>query len=572
MFAIGSSLAAWGPSFEILLLGRVFQAICTGVALPMVITVLILVFPRERRGSAMGLVGLIIGFAPAVGPALSGMLIDSVGWHVLFLIIAVITVVIIVAALFLLESLGNFKRTRFDVLSVLLSSTGLVSLLYGLSTFSSSDNYAVVAGLVVLGIVLVALFVRRQGKLENPMLQISVLKSRRFASAVGCVVLFQAGFMGLCVLLPLYIQLTLGQSATMSGLATLPGAVLGAVMALVAGKLFDRYGVRKPALVGVFMTLAGAVVFATMGLGSSIVTVVVAFMIVSFGMQLVITPCNTWGLNSLDNSVVQHANALSQTTGQIAASFGTALIISITGLSSAFYTGDDPLVASYTGHHVAFMAVVVVFALMLVLVVLFVRNKATDTIFGQTAREKASYAQVAVAGEQEFSATASRGETFGGSKIAESAMMVQDVMNADPRYVLAHDNIHQAMKLLAETDTSGLPVVDDSGMVKGFVSDGDIIKYLARQDASLTVAGLNLYQFFDDDNIANRIEQLMDLNVMRIATERVIAVTNDMPLEDACRVLAEKRIKKVPVIKDGMLVGALSRRNIVHKIMESVSK
>ena len=247
VFTVGSLFAAIAPSFWVLLLGRIMQAACTGAVMPMVFTVILLVFPREKRGTAMGVIGLIIGFAPAVGPSLSGLLVDSVGWRALFAIVTTLGVVVVVLASFLLRNYGNFARTSFDKLSVVLSTVGLVCLLYGLSTFASTTNMPLTLGLIAVGIVLVALYVRRQLKLPEPMLNVRILKTCPYATAACVVVIVQAALLGTEVITPLYIQGTLGFTATMSGLAMLPGAVIGAFTGLVSGRLFDRFGVRKVA-------------------------------------------------------------------------------------------------------------------------------------------------------------------------------------------------------------------------------------------------------------------------------------------------------------------------------------
>lgn len=170
VFTAGSLAAAVAPNFWVLLLGRIMQAACTGAVMPMVFTVILLVFPREKRGTAMGVIGLIIGFAPAVGPSLSGLLVDSVGWRALFAIVTAFGVVVVVLAACLLRNYGNFARTSFDKLSVALSTVGLVCLLYGLSTFASTTNMVLTLGLIAVGIVLVAFYVRRQLKLPEPMI------------------------------------------------------------------------------------------------------------------------------------------------------------------------------------------------------------------------------------------------------------------------------------------------------------------------------------------------------------------------------------------------------------------
>ena len=168
VFALGSLMAAFSPFFGILLLGRIFQAASTGVVMPMVFTVILLVFPREKRGSAMGIVSLVIGFAPAVGPSLSGLLVESVGWRSLFMLVTALAVLIVISAVVFLKSYGEFEPTSFDKPSVALCSLGLLGLLYGLATITSATNVAIPIALIIAGAVLVTFFVRRQLKLEEP--------------------------------------------------------------------------------------------------------------------------------------------------------------------------------------------------------------------------------------------------------------------------------------------------------------------------------------------------------------------------------------------------------------------
>lgn len=380
LFVVGSLLAAWGPSFGVVLTGRVFQAACTGILLPMVMTEIVLIFPRERRGSAMGLIGLLIGFAPTIGPTISGLLVDSVGWHVLFLIVGTLGAIVLIASTFVLEDKGTLERTPFDTLSVVLSSLGLLCVLYGLSTFSSSSNIAATIALVIFGLIAVALFIKRQLNLESPMLRMDVFRSRRFACAIIIIALTQGVYLGIGTVLPLFIQIVQGHTAVTSGLAVLPGALLSSVFALVSGSLFDKLGVRKPALAGGVLILVGSVMLAVMGPDASLPFIMAAYAIGVIGLQLVMTPCNTWGINSLDNSLVQHANAVSQTANQISNSFMVAIIISLTALSSVTAPGSMGVEASYAGDKAAFTGAAIILAIAFAFIILLIRNKANDRI------------------------------------------------------------------------------------------------------------------------------------------------------------------------------------------------
>ncbi|WP_165047264.1 MULTISPECIES: MDR family MFS transporter [unclassified Adlercreutzia] len=563
IFTAGSLLAALAPAFPFLLAGRVLQAACTGMVMPMVFTVILLVFPREKRGSAMGVIGLIIGFAPAIGPSVSGLLVDSVGWRALFVIVTALSALVLAASALVLKNYGDFERTTFDKLSVMLSSVGLVCLLYGLSTFASSSNMAVTGGLIAAGIVLMALYIRRQLRLEVPMLKVSILKARPYATAVCTIVIIQAALMGTGVITPLYIQGVLGQSATMSGVAMLPGAVIGAFLGLVAGRLFDRYGVRRVVIPGGIVMLAGAAGLVLLGMNTSIVMVTTVYTVLTMGLQFIMTPLNTWGLNSLDNSVIQHTQGLSNTLNQIAASFGTAMLVSVSALGSSFAAsaGAAGIEQSFAGTHLAFCTTSALLVVALVVIVALVRDKAP----ARAARAEDAKAK---AGEGvEANAAAGSGATASATAADSDDVRVRDAMNLHPVYVSANATMRDVVLLMAETDTSGVPVVDEDYVVVGFVTDGDVAQYLGKNDMAMFDASLNLYHAVDDGRIQERLSNLLDLNVMKIATRRVLSTTPDARIDEACHILATKRIKKMPVVNaEGKLVGALSRRNIIHAI------
>ena len=576
LFTAGSLLAALAPNFGGLLAGRVLQAVCTGMVMPMVTTVILLVFPRETRGSAMGAIGLVIGFAPAVGPSLSGLLIDSVGWRALFGIVTVLAVLVLVLAAVFLKNYGSFDRTRFDAPSVALSTVGLVCVLYGLSTFASSSNIALTVALVVGGATLVALYVRRQLSLDQPMLNVGILRTRNYATAVIIIVLIQAALMGTGVITPLYIQSVRGYSATATGIAMLPGAVIGAAMGLVAGRLFDRYGVRRVAVPGFVVTLAGAAGLVMLGIDSDIVVIGLVYTVLIAGLQFAMTPLNTWGLNSLDNKVLQHAQGLSNTLNQVAGAFGTAMLVSISAFGPQLAPNASALEQTFMGDHLAYCVTAALMAVAFVAICLFVRDGSAKRAAAKSAVEGAAASggstpgrlaapdSVVHVGRAIASAAVPQAEAVAAMDVRD--LRVEHAMTADPSYVTVDAEMRDVIRIMAATDTSGVPVVDGSLRVMGFISDGDVTSYLGRSESSLFDAALNLYRFADDDDLQAHLSDMLGLNVMHLATRRVVAVEPTCPLDEACHLLAEKRIKKVPVVDEGVLVGSLSRRNIVRII------
>lgn len=568
LFTAGSLAAAIAPNFWVLLLGRVLQAACTGMSMPMVFTVILLVFPREKRGTAMGVIGLIIGFAPAVGPSVAGLLVDSVGWRALFGVVTALSVVVIVLAVAVLKNYGDFARAPFDKLSVALCTVGLVCLLYGLSTFASTDNMIVTVALMVAGLALCLLYVRRQLKLPEPMLQVGILGTRKYATSVIIIVIVQAALMGTGVITPLYIQGVLGFSATMSGVAMLPGALIGAFMGLVSGRMFDRFGVRRVVIPGVIVAVLGASGLVRLGIDSGFITLTLTYTVLVVGLQFTMTPLNTWGVNSLPNSVIQHAQGVSNTLNQVAASMGTAVLVSISALAPAVAPDAPALEQSYLGDHMAFITTFTLMCVAALIILFFVRDKARAAgAVAATAAERGQEPVDYAAGFDGVTVDAIEGDALDPDHTYTAA----EVMNREP--VCARDTAAMAevIRLMDANQTSGLPVVNAAGDLVGFVSDGDVASYLGKTEIALLDSTLlNGYRYIDDETEASRLRDLLALNVMAVATKRVISVDAATPIDEVCALFAAKRIKKVPVVRDGKLVGALSRRNIMRSLVEAI--
>ncbi len=580
LFCAGSIVAACAPAFGFLLVGRVMQASATGFVMPMVFSVILLVIPRERRGSAMGIIGLIIGFAPTIGPSLSGVLVDTVGWRAIFIIVATLAAIVVLLAVKELKPYGEFRRSKFDALSVVLSTVGLVSLLYGLSSFSSSDNLLITAALIVVGLALVGAYAYRQLHLDEPMLRVDILKTKQYRTVVIIIALFQAALIGMETIMPLYIQGVLGYTATVSGIAMLPGAVIGAFTGVFAGRLFDKYGVRRPVLIGVCGIACGLIGFVSYQIDSPILLVTIVYAIMAVGIQFTMTPVNTWGVNSLQNEAIQHAQSTSNTINQVAGSFGTALLVSVAAAGSAAMTNLSGAEQTFAGYHISFCTTAALATCAIVLILAFVRDpKKAKATAQANARENAHVAETSVATTAEAAGDeianeledANMPESPAFKQAADKALAgftLAEVMNPNAVTVRETAEMREVVNLIAQTNTTGVSVVDKAGTLVGYVTDGDIMRYLSRIDFHMSSpqAGIGI-ALKDEEEIGQRLGNLARLNVMELATKRVISVDIDTPIDVACGILAGRRIKKVPVTRDGKLIGALSRRNILSTMM-----
>lgn len=337
VFAAGTVLCAVAPSFGVLLAGRVLQAAGAGVQLPLVAVVPMLVFPPEKRGTAMGMAGIVMSAGPAVGPVAGGAIIDAFGWRLMFWAIVPLVLIIAVASWFLLDNVGELKDPRLDLPSVLLSTVAFGGMLYGFSSASSLGwgSPLVVAPIVVGAVALVA-FVRRQRRLSEPLLRIGALKTPVFRSAAILVTLINAAAAVTNVTLPIYLQTSLGVSAFETGMVMLPAAAVGIFISPVSGIVFDRFGPRGIGIAGLALFTGALAALSQVNVGTSVLVVTVLCALQASGQALANMPLNTWGVNALPNDMIAHGNAVANTGRQVAGAISTALIVTVmTGVTAS---------------------------------------------------------------------------------------------------------------------------------------------------------------------------------------------------------------------------------------------
>ncbi|WP_143588904.1 MDR family MFS transporter [Terribacillus halophilus] len=367
-FSIGTLVAAVAPAFSILLLARIIQAIGAGIMMPLMQTVFLTIFPPEKRGTAMGMFGLVIAFAPAIGPTLSGWIVDSFSWHYLFYIVLPIAVIDLILAIFIMKNVTTLRESKIDVLSVVYSSIGFGGILYGFSSAGTSGWVNLeVMGTLGVGALSLLLFILRQLQLERPLLEFRVFKNFTFSITTIMGMLVFGLMIGTETILPLYTQNLRDISAFHSGLMLLPGAVVMGVLSPFVGAIFDRIGAKPLAIVGFLLMTATTVPFAFLELDTSITFIVIIYALRMAGTALVMMPLTTAGINALPNHLIPHATAMNNTFRQVGGSIGTAILITI--MTNTIKYGDftNPAKAQVTGMDAAFLAAVILSAIGLVL-------------------------------------------------------------------------------------------------------------------------------------------------------------------------------------------------------------
>ncbi|WP_276353342.1 DHA2 family efflux MFS transporter permease subunit [Cohnella caldifontis] len=330
MFTAGSLICGIGPSFALVLVGRLVQAVGAGVMMPLVTNIFLRIFPQEQMGKAMGLMGVAMMFAPALGPTFAGYMIEHASWRVLFLIMVPLGVIAVALTFRYLPNVLKLTHPTLDWFGAILSTAGFGSLLYGLSEAGSrgwGDDVVILT--IIAGVVFLIFFVIRQLTADTPLLNLRVFRSYIFSmtNLVGMIV--NMAMFGAMLLLPIYVQNIRGYSALDSGLLLLPGALLMGVMSPISGILFDKFGVRPLALIGLTITTITTYQFAQLTSASSYDHLLLLYALRSFGVSFIMMTIMTAGLNALPPALKGHGTAASNTLRQVAASFGTALLVTV---------------------------------------------------------------------------------------------------------------------------------------------------------------------------------------------------------------------------------------------------
>lgn len=343
IFAAGTLLCAVGPEFTTLLIGRVLQAAGAGIMMPLMQTILFLLFPVEKRGTAMGLFGLVIAFAPAIGPTLSGVLVEHLSWRSVFYVVLPIAIIIIITSYFLLKNVTETTHPKLDIASVILSTLGFGGLLYSFSSVGEG-GWASIQFLLplIIGIIVLVIFIRRQLKLKEPMLEFRVFNYGIYTLGTVLSMFVFGVLIATNIILPLYMQNMLQFSALESGLVLLPGAILMGIMNPVTGYLFDRFGGKWLARLGLIVLVGSTIPFTLLTAHTSFTYLAIGNALRMLSISMVMMPMTTLAINQLPNNLIAHGTAMNNTFRQMAGAIGTAVFVtlmSVTAIPKSGITG-----------------------------------------------------------------------------------------------------------------------------------------------------------------------------------------------------------------------------------------
>ncbi len=372
LFAIGTAVAALSPGFGPLLLGRVIQASGTAVMMPLLMTTVMELVPLHARGRVMGTISLVIATAPAIGPTLSGVILQFLSWRFVFAIVFPIAVGILLVGLRVVPNLDEPRPVRLDVLSIPLAALGFGGLVYGLSLVGNPavpdwELSAVLAAgaLSLAGFLLRQLILQRS---DRALLDLRTFIQPGFAIAIGVMAVVMMVLFGSIIATPLVLQQVLHLEPLTVGLLLLPGGLLMGLLGPVVGRLYDRVGPRLLVVPGAVVVGGAFAIYATISTATSWWQLLVANLLLSLGLAFMMTPLFTTAMGTLPHHLYSYGSATIGTVQQVAGAAGTALFVTIMSTvgGRAAASGEIAEAALATGARTAFLVVGLVWVLTVV--------------------------------------------------------------------------------------------------------------------------------------------------------------------------------------------------------------
>ncbi|ORX65449.1 drug resistance transporter YcnB, partial [Anaeromyces robustus] len=330
LFIIGLAICAWSHSFILMMVGRIIQSIGNGILSSMGQVIILTIFPKEKIGTMMGWYGLSFGVAPIIAPTIAGILTDTFGWRTIFIIAIGILVISFIWAVFIFEDVLPLMRKKFDIISLILSIFTFGGVTLAISNLGTDDfmSYPVLVPLIV-GLIGSVFFFRRQLRIKVPFLDVRVLKDKNFAISVIATIVLQFTIMGSAIIVPIYVQQVKGESATISGLVLLPGSLIMAFVSPLAGRIYDKMGMKILITVGPILLSVNNLIVYFLNIHHSVWIYSVINIFRSIAIGVLLMPLVSWSMINISKEKTSDATALYNSFRSIAGAVGGTSFISI---------------------------------------------------------------------------------------------------------------------------------------------------------------------------------------------------------------------------------------------------
>ncbi len=381
---VGTIVACCASNFPVLLFSRVIQAIGTGILIPLIFNTILILVPPERRGVAMGLMSLVMMFAPTLGPVMMGFIVEYMDWHWFFVLVLVLFIAIAIAGMTFLRNITEPGRPDLDFLSVILTAIGFGGIIMGLSGMGDNGLSLDVIVPFIVGVISLLVFIRRQLTMEKPMLDLHTFKFSAFRIGIVIVATNVMLTLAMVLILPLYLQNVLGLSSSVASIVILPGVILNGVLGIVAGRIYDEHGPRVVISSGVAISCIAMVFFSSVSVSTLVAVVILLQSCFSIGTGLSMTPAQTNSLGTLPRKYYASGSAILTALQQMGGAIGSALFVSFMTFGQNNYLQNivNPTAAQHvqalaSGADFAFLIAAVILGVVFVLSLFLKRETPT---------------------------------------------------------------------------------------------------------------------------------------------------------------------------------------------------
>lgn len=539
LLVIGSVIGALAPNFTVLLIGRIVQALGTGMLIPIGMNITLEIAPREKLGTYMGIMGAMTTLGPSSSVILAGIILAFADWSMLLWVFGALSLLCFLAGAIVLRDIAHLTHPRLDAPSVALIAIALIGILYGISTIFSG-NIAFALGSIIVGAVVLVVFVKRQGKLEEPLIDLRPLKIPPFAIGVIVNMLSLITIFAMNIIVPTFMQSALGTPPLIASLILFPAILCSCVVSPFAGRIYDKQGPGILLPVGFLCIAVFSVLTALFISTANPVLLALIYIPVICGNALIIGPVQSYALSKLSPEMNPHGVTVMSTGFQIAGCIGSSVFVGVYAAIGAAQSaqGASAISAMSAGMTAAGILVGTV-ALIGFLLALWIRNNAKKPVQALPQTQEGAWT----------------------GEVAAPIGTLAQIMKTDV-YTLPEDStVLDAMKIFMEYGISGVPVVDKKLEVVGFISDGDVMSCLADQVPAFKSAWSFIVERENED-FDRTLNETMRMNIGELSRKKVISVNIDDDLGEVTRVLAENHLKKAPVLDGNKMVGIINRSNI----------
>ncbi len=549
LLVIGSIIGALAPNFTVLLIGRIVQALGTGMLIPIGMNITLEIAPREKLGTYMGIMGAMTTLGPSSSVILAGLILAYCPWPMLLWTFAGLSALCFISGAVILRDVAHLTHPRLDALSVALIGIALIGILYGVSTaFSGSLVVALVAA--IIGVIALIAFVRRQHTLEEPLINLEPLHVKPFALGVVVNMLSLIAIFAMNIIVPTFMQSVLGTPPLIASLTLFPAILCSCIISPLAGRIYDKHGpgVLLPVgfiCIAIFSAATGLLIATLNPLFLALI-----YIPVICGSALVIGPVQSFALSKLTYEQNPHGVTIMSTGFQIAGCVGSSVFTGIYAAVTAGSTaaGFTYAAAATNGMMTAGVLVGVVGVVGFICALVIRHMAKMPSTQGSVAQQNQPWEQTSV----DAAASAS-------GLVNEPALAT--LMQADVYTLPTTASAADAMNLFATKGISGAPIVNEKNQLIGFVSDGDIMRNLADQIPAFKSAWSFVVELENAD-FKQTLSEVMAIPVMQMASKKVLTVNVDDEMGEVARVLADNHLKKAPVMSGSTMVGIINRSSI----------